>query len=98
MKNVLLSKYEDKWAQPRAVVLHTTCSDSYLSFWPAGLDRLQCIVHMVLGLVGGRVEEKEERGSPLPSQLRPQDSPLKPNDTSLTPKSRLIILPYLVMF
>lgn len=34
--------------------------------------------------VGG--VEEEERGSPLPSQLRPQDSPLKPNDTRQTPK------------
>lgn len=61
MKNVLLSKYEDKWAWPRAVVLYTTCSDSYLSCWPAGLDRLQCMVHTR----GWR--EKEERCSPLPS-------------------------------
>ena len=81
MKNVLLSKYEDKWARPRAVVLHTTCSDSYLSLWPAGLDRLQCIVHMG----GEEAEEEATRGSPLPSWLKPQDSPLKPNDTKLTP-------------
>lgn len=54
MKNVLLSKYEDKWPQPHAVVLHTTCSDSYLSFWPASLDRLQCIVHMGRGEWGRR--------------------------------------------
>lgn len=82
---MVLSTYEDKWAQPRAALLHTTCSDSYLSFWPAGLDRLQCIVHMA----GREFEEKEEWGSPLPSWLKQQDSPLKPNDTRLTPKSRL---------
>lgn len=95
MKNVLLSKYEDKWAGPRAAMLHSTCSDSYLSPRPAGLDRLQCIVHM--GRWSGGVEEGE-LSSPLPSRLRARDSPLKPNDMRLTPQPQLIISPYLVMF
>lgn len=38
-KNVVWAKYEDKWAEPRAALLHTTCSGFYLSFWPAGLDQ-----------------------------------------------------------
>lgn len=38
-KNVVWAKYEDKWAEPRAALFHTTCSDSYLSSWPAGLDQ-----------------------------------------------------------
>lgn len=41
-KNVVLPKYEDERAQPRAHV-RTTCSDSYLPSWPVGLDRLQCM-------------------------------------------------------
>lgn len=84
-KNVVLSKYEDKWAQPRAALLYTTCSDSYLSFWPAGLDLLQCIVHMA----GRELEAKDEWGSPLPSWLKQQDSPLKLNDAMLTSESWL---------
>ncbi len=61
MKNGLLSKYEDKWVRPRAVVLHTTCSHFYPSLRPASLDRLQCKENL-----GGK-KEKEERSSPLPS-------------------------------
>lgn len=69
MKNVLLSKYEDRWARPHAVVFRTTCSDFYLPFWPADLDQLQHIAH-----IGGKSRVKEERGSPPPSQLTTRQS------------------------
>ena len=76
IKHVALSEHNDKWHRPRAAVLHSTCFDSYLSFWTADLDQLQ---RVSVGGWGGR-------GSPLPSWLKPRDSPLKPNDTRLTPE------------
>lgn len=57
----------------RAAVLHTTCIQTYLSFWASRFASIT--VHGALW----------EWGSPLPSCLKLQDNPLKPNDTRPAP-------------
>lgn len=57
----------------RAAVLHTTCIQTYLSFWASRFASIT--VHRALW----------EWGSPLPSCLKLQDNPLKPNDTRPAP-------------
>lgn len=88
MKDLLLSKYEDKWAREHAEVLQTP---------PL---RLLCLFGQLLALIAVHMlrAEAEAETQSITSSITAQTgrhSPLKPNDTL---KSQLIISPYLVMF
>lgn len=74
---------EDKRAEPRAALFHTTCSDFCLSLWPAGLDQ-------ALGRGGSRRKKRIRDHLFYHGSLTRPDSPLKPrDDIRPTEKSRL---------